>query len=94
MKKLTKCNVISYSQEKLKNKLEINKLIQERVLGELILIRSIRYSKRIKFYALAFVSLYIVMNTYKWYKIIYYYIMYDIDIRKPKVSDYIINRFR
>lgn len=30
----------------------------------------------------------------KWYYIFYYYFMYDIDIRKPKVSDFFMERYR
>lgn len=36
----------------------------------------------------------IIYNILKGYYIFYYYIMYDIDIRKPKVSDYFIKRYR
>lgn len=33
-------------------------------------------------------------KAFKWYYILYYYFMYDIDIRKPKVSDFFMERYR
>lgn len=36
----------------------------------------------------------ILLKVYKYYNIIYYYFMYEIDIRNPKVSDYFLKRYR
>lgn len=50
--------------------------------------------KKSKTYLIIFSLSYISYKMLKFSVILYYYIMWDIDIRKPKVSDYIIERFR
>jgi hypothetical protein len=53
-----------------------------------------RKAKKFKAYLISFVFLYISYKFIKYAVILYYYIMWDIDICKPKVSNYIIERFR
>ncbi len=56
-----------------------------------------RFIKNKKRY-LAFVSIFLIstliIKAVKYYYVVYYYFMYDIDIRKPKVSDYFLQRYR
>lgn len=40
------------------------------------------------------ILIYSIYKLIKGYYILYYYIMYEIDIRKPKVSEYIVRRYR
>lgn len=51
-------------------------------------------SRKYKFYLISGIVTLTLMNMVKWYYVVYYYIMWDIDIRKPRVSDYIVERFR
>jgi len=50
--------------------------------------------KKILFNIYFSIFLITIFNLFKYGLVLYYYIMWDIDIRKPRVSDYIINRFR
>lgn len=50
--------------------------------------------RRYLFYLIASFLLMLLYKTIKWYYILYYYFMYDIDIRQPVVSDYILTRYR
>lgn len=68
--------------------------MKERALSEYTKLLVLKKAKKVKFYLLAFTGLYVFLEAVKYYYVIYYYIMYDLDIRKPRVSDYIIERFR
>jgi hypothetical protein len=49
-----------------------------------------KYGAFILFFSLSYFSFSVI----KYYYVIYFWFMYDVDIRKPKVSDYVIERFR
>jgi len=40
-----------------------------------------------------FISI-IFIKVFKYYNVVYYYFMYEIDIRNPRVSDYFLKRYR
>jgi hypothetical protein len=50
--------------------------------------------RQIKFWGLGFATSYLIFSIIKYSLVLYYYIMWEVDIRKPKVSDYIIERYR
>ena len=50
-------------------------------------------NRYIAFTVLAVIST-IMIKIIKYYYVGYYYFMYDVDIRKPKVSDYFLQRYR
>lgn len=66
----------------------------EKCLATYYKIKWIQNRRKYKFYIFASISAFSIFQLIKYYYIIYYYIMWEIDIRKPKVSDYIVERFR
>lgn len=57
-------------------------------------IKWVREKRKFYFMTKLFFSGFVIFQIIKYYYVLYYYIMWDIDIRKPRVSDYIIERFR
>jgi hypothetical protein len=70
------------------------KYMLEKGMAHYYRIKWINNRKKYLFYFIGSVCAFCVLNLVKYYYVIYYYIMWDIDIRKPRVSDYIIDRFR
>jgi hypothetical protein len=70
------------------------KFMLEKCLGHYYKIKWIQNRSKLKLFALAFIGTISAFQLIKYYYIIYYYFMWEIDIRKPKVSDYIVERFR
>lgn len=50
--------------------------------------------KKIKLRCIGFGLLFVSYKIIKFSVVTYYYFMWEVDIRKPKTSDYIIERFR
>lgn len=50
--------------------------------------------KRYAFFLVLSLGGFVVYKAIKAYYIAYYYIMYEVDIRKPRVSDFILTRYR
>jgi hypothetical protein len=70
------------------------KFMLEKCLAQYYKIKWIQNRRKYKFYIFASISAFSIFQLIKYYYIIYYYIMWEIDIRKPRVSDYIVERFR
>lgn len=66
----------------------------EKCMIEYHKIRWIKSKKKFYFAIFSFSTLFATFQIIKYYYVIYYYIMWEVDIRKPRVSDYIIDRFR
>lgn len=89
-------------QSKLKNLKDENfnfknneyKYMLEKGMAHYYRIKWINNKKKYMFYFIGSAFVFCFMNLVKYYYVLYYYIMWDIDIRKPRVSDYIIDRFR
>jgi hypothetical protein len=94
--------------QKIKNN-EINKLKPKEMNilkyneYKIVLAKSIYSYKKIKFqksikknvaYFLVVFSSLLILKLFSQYYLIYYWFNWDIDLRNPKVSDYIIERFR
>ncbi len=77
-----------------KNKNNEYKTMLEKCMIEYHKIRWIKSKRKIYFGLISFSALFATFQIIKYYYVIYYYIMWEVDIRKPKVSDYIIERFR
>ncbi len=86
-----KLNKLKYENYKYKNEYQS---MLEKCLSTHYKLKWVNNQKKFKFYAFSLFSAFCVFNLIKYYYVIYYYIMWEIDIRKPKVSDYIIERFR
>jgi hypothetical protein len=50
--------------------------------------------KQLKIWGLCSTIFYMIFSLIKYSFVLYYYIMWEVDIRKPKVSNYIIERYR
>lgn len=50
--------------------------------------------KKFSIYFIGFGSLFVIYKIFKFSLVAYFYFMWEVDIRKPKTSDYIIERFR
>ena len=66
----------------------------EKCMIEYYKIKWIKSKKKIYFALISFSTLFVTFQIMKYYYVIYYYIMWEVDIRKPRVSDYIVERFR
>jgi ribosome-binding ATPase YchF (GTP1/OBG family) len=83
-------------EKTIKEKTKVNEynLILEKAKYQYTRIKFIQTKNKLKKYSLLGLAVLATYGTIKYYYVIYYYIMWDIDIRKPKVSDYILERFR
>ena len=92
-------NKFEYKLDKLiKNNHQINnneyKAMLEKCMIEYHKIKWIKSKKKIFFTIGAFSVTLAALQIIKYYYVVYYYIMWEVDIRKPRVSDYIVERFR
>ena len=70
------------------------KKMLEKCMIEYYKIKWGKSKKKIYFAFVSFSTLFVTFQIMKYYYVIYYYIMWEVDIRKPRVSDYIVERFR
>jgi hypothetical protein len=89
-------NMIRILKTNLNNKGYNNefKTVLETALAEKTKLDLIKKKRKYKIYLFSFLTMYTIYNAIQYYYVIYYYFMYDVDIRKPKVSDYILERYR
>ncbi len=88
-KKLEKLIIQNYKIERNEYK---NML--EKCMIEYHKLKWIQSKKKIYVGIFCFSALFTAFQIVKYYYVIYYYIMWEVDIRKPRVSDYIVERFR
>jgi hypothetical protein len=80
--------------EQIISKLSEYKFILQKATSQYTRIKFIQTKTKLKNYFLISMILLSSYEVIKYYYVIYYYIKWDVDIRKPRVSDYIIERFR